>query len=256
MQLKFFDVECAIGVIDLKTHDVELHHSLIKRQVLHEFDNIFYLAHPPVFFKDKEKYFLVARHWVYAVFVDNGFFKIPALIVNDAKLLEQVFRIDESEISTIFNKGRAEGESIDKPKSRKTETKYKAISTGRICPFCGGPLRGPRSRRPFEGGKYKITCENKSNKNIGDGKGCDFYAILTDEEFQLFNKYELLTSKWLRRLDDKKCPRCNSEVFLRIGKDPVTGNLISFERCRNYNNSTIKNCTYNQKIKGEYASVP
>lgn len=255
MQLKFSDIDYAIEVINLKNHAIELHDDLIKQQGVHENDNIFYLIHPPIFLKKGEKYFLVARHWTYSFFVSNGIFEFPALIFHDEKLLEQVSRIDESEITAFFSRDSVKSKPIHKYKSRKTITKHKAIEAGRICPFCGGVLRGPRTKEQVKGGGYKITCENKSNKNIGEGKGCDFYAVLTDDEFRLFKKYELPTSKWLKRIDNKKCPKCNSEIFLRVGKDPTTGKLISFERCRNYKNSTSKNCTYNQRYQGDHASA-
>lgn len=259
MQLKFFDVEYAIEVIDLKIHAVELHNDLKKRQGLYEFDKIFCFTHLPIFLKKGEKYFLIARHSVYSFFVNNAIYSFPAFIFKDESLLNQLVEIDRIEINMISNRAEAGFEARevnDKPRSRKTGTKYKAISAGRICPFCGGVLRGPRTKEQVKGGGYKVTCENKSNKNIGEGKGCDFYAVLTEREFQLFKKYELPTSKWLRRLDDKRCPECNKEIFLRIGKDPATGKLISFERCRNYKNSTVKNCKYNLKYQGEHASAP
>jgi hypothetical protein len=250
VQLKFFDVEYAIEVIDLKTHDIELHHNLIKRQVLHEFDMIFYLTHLPVFLKDQGKYFLVARHWVYAFFVGNGVFEFPALIVHDEKLLEQVFRIDESEISTIFSRGRAEGESINKPKSRKTITKHKAANSGQICPFCGGVLRKSRKNEKIDGKGYKITCENKSNKLINNGRGCDFEAVLTDIEFEKFKKYDLPTSEWLIPIENKKgCPLCHGDILfhrmIRTGQG-----IKNSERCRNYH-SRDKKCKYNISLDTE-----
>lgn len=255
MQLKFFDMECAIEIIDLKKHDVEFHGELKKWQGLNEFDKIFYFMHFPVLLKKGKKYFLIARHWVYSFYVSNEICSFPALIFQDERLLNKFLEIDRLETDEISN--IAQGKKLtDKPLSRKTKTKYKAISAGRICPFCGGVLRGPRTKGQVKGGGYKITCENKSNKNIGEGKGCDFYAILTKEEFDLFKKYELPTSAWLKKINNKKCPKCNNDVFLRIGKDPETGKMLSFERCRNYKNSTAKNCTYNQRYKGEYAKVP
>jgi predicted nucleic-acid-binding Zn-ribbon protein len=257
MQLKFFDVEYAIEVIDLKIHAVELHSDLKKRQGLYEFDKIFCFTHLPVFLKKGEKYFLIARHWVYSFFVSNAIYSFPAFIFRDESLLNEIFEMDRIEFNIISNRSGFETEKVnEKPRSRKTKTKYKAISTGRVCPFCGGALRGPRVNEQVEGGGYRITCENKSNRNIGEGKGCDFYAILTEGEFKLFRKYELPTSKWLRRLEDKKCPKCNSEIFLRVVPDPKTNKLISYERCRNYKNSTVKNCNYNMIYQGEHVSAP
>lgn len=254
MQLNFSDIKYEIEVIDLKFHNVEFHSGLNKQCVLCEFDKILYSIQFPVFLKKGKKYFLIARHWVYAFFVNNAIYSFPAFVFKDESLLNRVFEIDRIEFNLVFNRAEAKVENREvnnSYQSRKTKTKYKAISTGRICPFCGGVLRGPRTKIQIKKGKNKITCENKSNRNINEGKGCDFYAILTDEEFQLFKKYELPTSKWFKKLDDKKCPKCNSEVFLRAKKDPATDNVLYFIRCRNYKNSTVKSCTYNQKYRGK-----
>lgn len=249
MEFDLSGIEFYYEILDLKdnSYNIEFHDRLMKYGK-YDITHVFCIVNPPIFIKRENKYLLVARHCVYSYYVTNGLFRFPALIINDEELLEQILEMDKVESQIYLNNINSvlKG-SNQKRQSRKTITRKKAIESGRVCPFCDGPLRASLDKESRKKGQYKVTCENKSNKNINEGKGCDFYGILTEQEFKKFNKYELPTNEWLVKLDNKECPICHKEVFLRKRINQDTNEIVYQERCRNYKNSTMHNCKYNKK---------
>ncbi len=187
--------------------------------------------YPPIFFcSNKNSYQLVARHFAYA-FHMNRYFKsplIPAIVFYEEDLIDVVLKLEESELSFF-----SQLEDSDRPPSRATISRHKSIETGRICPFCAGELRTPRTRKK-EDGLYKIACRNN---------GCDFYANLTDYEFDKFTRYKLPTSSWLTKIAGKSCPTCKQDLYLRVVHHS-RNKVETFEKCRNHNQSAKMDCKH------------
>lgn len=247
-----------IELLDLQDKNISIsfHDSLIKDQIdiahiqslFMNSSNIFHTLYFPIFFKKSNEYHLVARHWIYKFYVSNLIFKLPSLIFSDETLISKISEIDKIEISH-FSKINSSTikphihESFPKKmisKKKTTLSRYKAKEAGRICPICGEALLSPREQAVYKKeGWYRISCFNKSKK----GKRCDFYAKLNEIEFKIFYKYQLPTHQWLQLIANRKCPICNSPLYLRKIHKP-DGNIEYYEKCRYHHLSTEKECKH------------
>lgn len=242
MKFRIFNTESEFNfeIIDLQNYNVLFHKNLIinspfEQLLLTDNNEAFFIIYPPFFFRKKGnkdiKYYLVARHFTYSFFVSKGITQFPCIVLDDEKLLPDIFNYEKNEILFLEKKSNTPGINSEiKYTSSATKTRHEAKQAGQICPFCGGNLRRSRKKEKSEKGGYKISCENKSNKLINNGKGCDFEFFLTATEFQMFKKYEFPTSIWLQPLSDIKCPKCNGEIYLRTLYKPNNENKV-YEIC-------------------------
>lgn len=237
---------CTINIKDISLRDEENRDPEAERSIANfvaaNSESLKYFYHPIVFKENAYSYRLIARHWAYSYYVDCLFTELPCFIVREKSSIKKIIDFDAWETAMLLS--HLTNKVIKKP-SRATKTRHKLISCGQICPFCSGPLR-----RSMEKGTTaevgKITCENKSNGKINQGKGCDFEAILTKEEIKLFSEYKLPTQVWLRLAEGKKCPVCGDKVFLReVHRE---NNHDFYERCKNYYRKENK-CTHKKKVK-------
>jgi hypothetical protein len=200
----------------------------------------FYL--PIVFKRDEYSYEIIARAWAYSFWVDSLAPEFPCLVVHDRSSVAKIIELGERETDMLLK--YLTGTSSEKP-SRATETRHKAISSGQTCPFCHGTLRQSRRKNNTEGVGTTISCENKSNHKINDGKGCDFEAVLAGEEIKLFEDYRFPTSMWLKPAG-KQCPVCGDQIFMRIVHRD--GKQEFYERCRGYYRKENK-CTHKKRME-------
>ncbi|MBU4491040.1 MAG: hypothetical protein KKD69_01075 [Euryarchaeota archaeon] len=201
----------------------------------------FYL--PIVFKENGHSYKLIARHWAYSYYVDCLVTELPCRVVRDKDCIEKIIDFDARETDMLLR--YLTDRAIKKP-SRATETRHRAISCGQICPFCSGPLRRSMEKGTTTGVGIKIACENKSNRKINQGKGCDFEAVLSKEEIKLFSEYKLPTHVWLRLIEGKKCPVCGDQIFFRTVHK--VNNHDFYERCKGCYRKENK-CTHKKKVE-------
>jgi len=247
-----------IKLLNIKTDTISFHQSLLKDPDREkQFTNTVLPAlYPPVFLQQSDgdhcDYILIGRHWSYAMLVSNGIFEFYGIVMFDRDSIIQIIEIDKKEIA-IFENGTSPYGIPSPSTSRATLTRHKSLQAGQVCPFCSGPLR--ESRNKEKSNNFKIGCENRSRKTINDGKGCDFEAVLTETEIELFRAYKLSTPKWLKLVEGRKCPDCEDDVFLRmvrLSKDVQKSAL----RCKkNYKRDQI--CRYKKELtmKGQQASI-
>lgn len=170
-------------------------------------------------------YQLIGRKWVYAYLVSSGTTEFPSIIVSD-NLADEIIQLDHTEIALLSAYGLA-GTHIP-GRSRATETRHKARRAGQICPICQGPLRSVRANRRTVNATHKISCENKSRRDIM----CPFEAMLTDYEYAMFTRYELPTSMWLTVLDGEKCPDCGESMYMRLVHTGEAAEVKTVKRCK------------------------
>lgn len=254
MKFKIFGNESEFNfeIIDLQNPNIFLHKNLITNQKLEQFllknssNKALSIMYHPIFLRKdsgETKYHLVAGHSVYYFYVSKGITSFPSIVITDEELLPEIFAIEQNKISlldNVFNTSEINAEKIYA--SSATETRHRAKKSGQICPFCSGILRSSRMKEISEKGGFKISCENKSNKLINNGKGCDFEFFLTETEFLMFRKYEFPTSIWLKSIADKKCPKCKGEIYLRTLYKPNNENKV-YEICAK-RFSRKKECDY------------
>ena len=202
--------------------------------------NFFYL---PVVIETDGKMTVVARHWVFAHYVSRQTYKFPVLIIDDESLLPIIIENDERDIQKLLAAETGRKDS----KRNTTKDRERNRTAGRICPFCAGILRRPRSKNDrLRDGGHVITCENhvKDKNSKYSGKRCDFEMILTDTEIDFFAIYELDISKRLE-LTEELCPQCQNHLYKRtiIKKDSISTQL----RCRN-GYSSLNKCSYGRRI--------
>jgi hypothetical protein len=132
-----------------------------------------------------------------------------------------------------------------KKKKISTTTSYrrKAVTAGRVCPFCCGPLMEKRNGpKPDERGLCRIHCY----RSLQDRR--DFSARLNASEIDKFRTYSFNTDEWLRMLPGKKCPECGSQLYLRKLHFP-DGRVEFYEICRRSFKLSIKyTCNYFKKL--------
>lgn len=255
MKFKIFNTESEFNfeIIDLQNLNIFLHKNLKINQKFEEFllqnngNNALSVIYHPIFLKKEDsketKYYLVARHFVYSFYISQGITSFSAIVIDDEKLLPEIFELEQSEFYLLDNAihtSRITSNNIDEYSA--TKTRHEAIQAGQICPFCSGNLRRSRKKERSEKGGYKISCEKNIKKSMEVGKGCDFEAFLTEVEFKLFMNKTFPTSQWLQPIKDKKCPKCKDTVYLRA---IYKSNNVkeSIERCRKFY-SKHKKCDY------------
>lgn len=204
------------------------------------------LLYPPIFLRSKKGYILIARHWVYSLCLENKLHEISALTTEEELLVGEILEVDRVEVELL--------KKFDPSKkisgSRSTLNREKNRSSGRICPFCGFPLRiRARQKENKEKGIMVVTCERNIKKKESKyfGKGCDFIMTINLYEYSQFVSYSLPIEKMLTPVPDKVCKLCKSQLFKRTVYNE--NSTTTYERCRNY--YSIKKCKYVKKISEE-----
>lgn len=189
---------------------------------------------------DDKSFDLAARFWCYQCQVEHKITKILFLVLRDKTFLDYFKHKIESREATMIQSLIS---SLVKLTSKATIARHKAISAHRQCPFCGEALMAERGiPKPDKNGFYRIHCFNATKQNR-----CDFYSLVTKVEYQNFVNYEFNTNDHITLVPDKKCPKCDSQLYLRILHLP-DGQIAYYEICRNYLMSTKLNCTYKVKL--------
>lgn len=211
------------------------------------------LFYMPIFLDDDKGLTLVARHWSFVSYLSREVYKFPALVIFDERLLPQLEVTDDQEISRLLNMELHLWHEVA-TKGRTTEGREKCRTTGRICPFCNGVLRMPRSKkdRARENG-HVVTCENnvKKKESKYHAQKCDFEMILTAYEFEKFQKYDLDITTILQATNER-CPKCNSNsnsqnnLYRRTILKGIS-DVSVLKRCRDGYSSTNK-CFYARKL--------
>jgi hypothetical protein len=202
---------------------------------------------PPVFYQhDKYKYSLVARYWVYSLYLIEDGFKInksiPAVIVHDQQqlgIIQKYDQIDKQWLNKMNQSKQPGGKAVEKatkiisrPRSRKTKSIAKSLSTARICPFSDErgthALSTPRSTsQPDKSGLIHTQCIDRS-------RGCNFIGRFTAYELQCLKQYKYPTESWLTKTE-WTCPKCNKHpLYIRTLRRDASGPAEVFSVCRNY----------------------
>lgn len=236
----------------IKTHEITLPKDLrrdadIENQIIKFIINKNELLHCfyfPVVHQENDSFRLVGRPWAYSYWIDKAVDQFPCVVILSKQMADFIIDYDKSETMMLARCIK----TISKKPSRATETRHKAISSKQTCPFCTGPLRQSRNKEKVDNVGFKITCENKSNKKINDGKGCGFEAALSDMEIPPFEEYKFPTDMWLQQIHDIKCPLCGDAIFLRIVHKAL-GKKEYYERCASHYRRDSK-CAYKKKVSG------
>ena len=144
------------------------------------------LFYPPIFLMDGKgsSLILIARQWVWSEYMSKALYQFQAMVIRDGSQLQQIFDADDAEIQSL-----TDGVTLDNTKRNTTKDREKSRATGRICPFCGGVIRRPRSKIDrVKNGGHVVSCENnvKSITSEYHGVKCDFVMSLTDAEMIKF----------------------------------------------------------------------
>ena len=244
---------------------VDFHKSLNKdflispklKTVLELSSQIILSLFPPVFFQSSNKYYLIARYWVYSLYLLERKYKIAAVIIDNDKLIpavQQYEHIDKQtlkKMSDLLNcapttTADTESKKNNTYRSRKSSSIAKSIKKGRICPYHKNDifhvLTTPRKKSlPDKNGLIAIQCINRS-------KGCDFIGLVTPYELNLLEKYKYPTNKWIEEVKDSLCPKCKKQpLYLRtLLRDAKT--VEEYVACRN-NFSISNHCDYFERTK-------
>lgn len=266
------DSRFSVEILDSRQPGLGYH-----RQVKKDFHHIhripkllkdqFYLFHSlifPVFLKRGKKYSLVARYWVLYYVIEQGIRHFPAIVFTDPSLKDEVLALEQLENDLLFSGSKPTTHvSVPVPKTKKTtdipevpsgptKARANARKTGRICPFCDGPLavsdknQKVLNENPGDG-PHRVTCGYRRNAPAY----CPFTASLTDAEIKLFKDREepYETENWITHVPEKYCPECRDDVYRRtIHKDD--GSIEVHERCRKLHQTRDRTCSWDKKKRG------
>jgi len=182
----------------------------------------------PVFFKQGNKYRLIANQWSYDYVASHPDIKqFLAIVIKNKKIADTINELDAFLIDSLAKSDLADSTPFPASASpKKTDHREKARATGRLCPFCQGKLtEQTRSRkRKKEVIKHNsIVCENKNSPWIL----CKFTIQLTDAEIGPFRDFKLKTKTWIVRLKGKQCKYCKHDLYLR--KSQLAGGIKNQE---------------------------
>lgn len=201
------------------------------------------LHFPPVAYSSDGKNFeLIAKLWCYKIQIQRQANQILFLVFPDKAEADR-YR------DKILPKQSASTEafiaSLVQSTSKATVYRHKAINSRRACPFCGDALMKPPGKwQADEEGFFKAHCYNSKQGR------CDCCLHLTAPEKVKFENYEFITMEHVRKISGKTCPKCGSDLYLRI-LHLVDGTILYYEICRNYRMSSKTECTYKKKLPGE-----
>jgi hypothetical protein len=240
--------EFRVETISRKDTDIGYHRLLNRREIdgkkLHKLlDDMFCLFHAlslPIFLKKQNKFLLIARRWTLDYIIDHKIDPMHIIYFENEDRIPEVLHLDELESQRLPKKpvrGIMRHNTKPLSKYKRTNDRRRAIATGRICPFCEGPLfENKDAGTPF--GYHRIACDYESNNYYE----CTFTALLTDYEFGKFDNFELSTNKWLQHLPEILL-RCGQPVYRRI---TLSGKKSKkhIDLCKNYFLSREGVCDY------------
>lgn len=201
------------------------------------------ILYPPMLVsKGKNEFELAWRRWSYRLQIKHDITQIHFLVFKEQVhldfFLEKIAPKDHAAAESVIK-------ALVKQTSSATRSRHKAINACRLCPFCADALMDKRTKQiPDDKGFYRIHCYNSKQNR------CDFYALISTPEYRDFEKYTLRSKDWIRPIAEKFCPKCGSQIYLRILH--LENNVKQyFEVCRNSKFSTKLSCDYSRKLAGE-----
>jgi hypothetical protein len=235
------------GKIDVDTHgSLETENAITQKLLTRRglSSEAIYTMYPPVLLSSKaaNKYLLVARHWVFARYIqDDKYDAIPCIVISDPEMTTALQNFDEAEQKLldmvkstekqIEEKSAKPGKKNRRTRSKTTKTRDDALDVDQVCALNSlHVMRYPRKKPEKDKyGFFMAKCNETS-------KGCTFYARLTEYELELLKNKKLPTGSWLIPLHDEFCTNsdCRAPLYERIIRESPDDPGVIRKVCSNF----------------------